>query len=720
MSSKGPKEKSSSQKFWKKFGLGKSSKPSHPSPAPEPIHDDHYDDDRSIKSKRLSGLLPTKRQSMSSLKRRQSSSYPAILDVHPMPVPSFPPTELTIANQGSPSHGDLPKLQEVSPKHVGRLSATPTTFPVELTKSLSAEPSPGISQKPEPIQTTVVMPTTSGPTSISPVTDQESPKPLEKSEEKPVSIIPEPTVARLREKTRPRYNSNPTRPGIPVPTSLTTGSRLATLGNSTTTNTVKKNSPKSDDEQSQQQQQRPKIQPTTSNDRVPRPAANKSTQSQPSASTSGATLGSVSLATTPTTPTQSLIPSSPVPAPTPTPVPVPAQIPPASTSIGTTKLRKPTQITVPLAKITPPLRSSRASTPAKSLDGGSARNSKVPAESEDKPPKEPDVLPPQTTVPGEDELTISQLQEDLKKERSVVRVLQGQKEAISKDLDYFSMTVDELMEEKEMFLQQYEEEKLKNQAKEADLAMLLEKLKVVTDNARDKTYEADQSRQDLEYYQRIAEEEKSELYNALSLKDQAYDRLKSEYSHAQEQILALKSTMEQLIKAQAARPDVMSTDTARSSAPWIYTPSASPHIQHAHVDYPTDIYESHSSSMGKEGLSAGFFIPHKKTTSQDIHPISSCDSVKSHSGVYSTTHSSNTTESHDIETAEPRKPLLDNNLDDQLMVLTKEKEKLQSDYSKIPLTGGGPMSRRRKEELEEMLDEVDSQLSKVKQKIRRS
>lgn len=54
------------------------------------------------------------------------------------------------------------------------------------------------------------------------------------------------------------------------------------------------------------------------------------------------------------------------------------------------------------------------------------------------------------------------------------------------------------------------------------------------------------------------------------------------------------------------------------------------------------------------------------------------------------------------------------------MRLTKEKEKLQSDYSKIPLSGGGPMSRRRKEELEEMLDEVDSQLSRVKQKIRRS
>jgi hypothetical protein len=48
------------------------------------------------------------------------------------------------------------------------------------------------------------------------------------------------------------------------------------------------------------------------------------------------------------------------------------------------------------------------------------------------------------------------------------------------------------------------------------------------------------------------------------------------------------------------------------------------------------------------------------------------------------------------------------------------KLQLQSHYSKIPLTGGGPQSRRRKEELEAMLDHVDSQLSKVKQKIKRS
>ncbi|CEI98761.1 hypothetical protein RMCBS344292_12861 [Rhizopus microsporus] len=69
---------------------------------------------------------------------------------------------------------------------------------------------------------------------------------------------------------------------------------------------------------------------------------------------------------------------------------------------------------------------------------------------------------------------------------------------------------------------------------------------------------------------------------------------------------------------------------------------------------------------------------------------------------------------------EPLDASEEKDLDSQLMKLTKEKEKLQSFYSKIPLSGGGPQSRRRKEELEAMLDQVDSQLSKVKQRIRRS
>jgi hypothetical protein len=43
---------------------------------------------------------------------------------------------------------------------------------------------------------------------------------------------------------------------------------------------------------------------------------------------------------------------------------------------------------------------------------------------------------------------------------------------------------------------------------------------------------------------------------------------------------------------------------------------------------------------------------------------------------------------------------------------------LQSDYSRIPLTGGGAAMRRRKEMLEAKMDEVDRELSRVKAQIR--
>ncbi|RUP42780.1 hypothetical protein BC936DRAFT_138097 [Jimgerdemannia flammicorona] len=57
-------------------------------------------------------------------------------------------------------------------------------------------------------------------------------------------------------------------------------------------------------------------------------------------------------------------------------------------------------------------------------------------------------------------------------------------------------------------------------------------------------------------------------------------------------------------------------------------------------------------------------------------------------------------------------------LDFELRNATQDKERIQQDYSKLPLTGGGPTARRRREEIEEQLDEVDSRLSKIKLKMR--
>ncbi|KAF9941324.1 hypothetical protein BGZ67_005375 [Mortierella alpina] len=49
----------------------------------------------------------------------------------------------------------------------------------------------------------------------------------------------------------------------------------------------------------------------------------------------------------------------------------------------------------------------------------------------------------------------------------------------------------------------------------------------------------------------------------------------------------------------------------------------------------------------------------------------------------------------------------------QLQGLMKEKERLQADLSKIPISGGGPMTRRKAEMLEEQMDETEKAMSKI-------
>ncbi|KAL0075448.1 hypothetical protein J3Q64DRAFT_1648355, partial [Phycomyces blakesleeanus] len=60
----------------------------------------------------------------------------------------------------------------------------------------------------------------------------------------------------------------------------------------------------------------------------------------------------------------------------------------------------------------------------------------------------------------------------------------------------------------------------------------------------------------------------------------------------------------------------------------------------------------------------------------------------------------------------------ENDLDILLRDLVLEKELLQAEYSKMPVTGANTLTRRRREELESRLDEVDSHMSKIKLRMR--
>ncbi|KAI8379695.1 uncharacterized protein BYT42DRAFT_569678 [Radiomyces spectabilis] len=280
-----------------------------------------------------------------------------------------------------------------------------------------------------------------------------------------------------------------------------------------------------------------------------------------------------------------------------------------------------------------------------------------------------------TEFDHDDDDTVEQLKSELEKQRYIVRVLQGQKEAVTKDLDYFSQVIDEITEEKEALTEKYNEEKSKNQTKEEDLNILLEKLKASNNNAREKAFEAERSKLALENVQAEALKEMTNLKSQLKERDSQILELKSELGRAQDRIQMLQQTMEALLRSQSQREPLETKENA---------PAISP-VQTIAAEEETPTLQPPTSEHGpREDLS--------KSQKSSSRSLSQPTPTVSHQ----------------------------DDLDEQLKLLTEEKEKLQNVYSKIPLSGGGPMSRRRKEELEEMLDEVDCQLSKVKQKIRRS
>lgn len=293
---------------------------------------------------------------------------------------------------------------------------------------------------------------------------------------------------------------------------------------------------------------------------------------------------------------------------------------------------------------------------------------------------------------------IANLKLELENEKATVNALQKQKQAVAKDLDYLELTVDELFTEKTDLLQQLEDEKIKSQQYLNDLNLLLEKQKLSADNAREQSFFIDQTKLEYESIQEQLRKEKEELASELTFKDKTIRELKAKLNVSQEQVETLKSTMGQLVKSHAAELNRVVTQAAaekEQNALPLHTPNGSPRMKSKEEEQEVEDEWNHPASPNIP-------VPSSSTPFINTHH---------HYEHYGTPQSIN----------DPSSPVeYNNDLDDQLTKLLREKEKLQSYYSKIPLSGGGPQSRRRKEELEAMLDHVDSQLSKVKQKIRRS
>ncbi|KAI9320522.1 hypothetical protein BX666DRAFT_2024170 [Dichotomocladium elegans] len=585
--------KSSTPKFWKKFSLGKKSTTVPVTPEPDRAAD--VDDDRSLKSKRLS---------VSSLRGRQPQQQEPV-----PPTPStLPPFSLPVAPSiVTTSSGEAPAhhVEETYPVLPAQPISSSTQAPLSAADIDNNNPATVASRlnavSPPSHSSTIASsssPPSPSPSPVAPVNTTDVEETLNVTHISNRAEQPEPTPEPSLP-AEPRSNaSHSTRIEAPVPT---TGLRP---GSSKSSSSLSSQASSSICTQHQQRQQ----------------------------------------------PTQ---------------------------------LRKPSKIPGKDAKI----KEAKSKLEAGMIQQKASGNSEDAGSDED----------PQTTI--------QKLREELEGQRSIILVLQRQKEAVAKDLDYFNQMLDEMMEEKDALQLKYEEEKEKNKSREEDLNVLLEKLRSSNDIARTKSAEAAHWKAEVETIQKEAQQNQEDMNLRLKNKNREIEMLKAELSQAHDHIGVLKSTMDQLIQSQA-----MARENSPSTQPSMETPTASPHTKHA--DPPEqraspELGSPEALSIRRNSLSQP--LPTSSTPRPSI-PVRK-NAKNSH--IYNTLQSSLTRNESDARNEH-------HDLDNQLLKLTQEKEKLQSDYSKIPLSGGGPMSRRRKEELEEMLDEVDSQLSRVKQKIRRS
>ncbi|CAO3700068.1 unnamed protein product [Rhizopus stolonifer] len=127
--------------------------------------------------------------------------------------------------------------------------------------------------------------------------------------------------------------------------------------------------------------------------------------------------------------------------------------------------------------------------------------------------------------------TVKSLKEELEKEKALSRSLQGQKEAISKDLDYFCTLSDEITEERDQL-------KLEN-----------EQLRRTIQEQRSGNQQDNKWKEKLENMRRQTVEEQYAYNNNLQYKKDEISKLKIDLKEAHCQMQVLRNTMEQMLKA---------------------------------------------------------------------------------------------------------------------------------------------------------------------------
>ncbi|KAK4516658.1 uncharacterized protein ATC70_011635 [Mucor velutinosus] len=304
------------------------------------------------------------------------------------------------------------------------------------------------------------------------------------------------------------------------------------------------------------------------------------------------------------------------------------------------------------------------------------------------------------------DMRCEQLKNKLEKERATVKALQKQKEAYNKDVLFLSKNVDELSADNQEWKRKFDIEKSAKERFQDDLSSTMDKLNEATEQIRQLESQNRLLKQEIDdKNMEIRELEKSKKSKspvargkstATASVEKSSDRLlAAQLQHSQNQVRLLKSTMEQFL-----RMGVFNDDLSSMTLPITSIDAA--------------VSELRCGRSRQRRHPASTTVTKSTGTDQQLDPTcatTSTTSAKSRKSLVPV----------DTKVKEPiksNKSTPTAELDNQLLELLREKEILQAEYSKVPSSGGNALVRRRREELESRLDTVDSQMCRIKLKMR--
>ncbi|ORZ08308.1 hypothetical protein BCR42DRAFT_471783 [Absidia repens] len=293
-------------------------------------------------------------------------------------------------------------------------------------------------------------------------------------------------------------------------------------------------------------------------------------------------------------------------------------------------------------------------------------------------------------------LSMDLLKQELESERAVVYALQRQKDAYNKDITYLCQNVDVLAKEEKEWKTKFHQEKAENERCQNDLSVTIERFNEALERIKQLTNEKERLQLDLEHANHQLCSEKKSIPTSTCITDTS----NSQQPHQDQQIKLIQTTIEQLLQLNLF---------GRTRCTITTTGSVEEKKRDENGRTMTRTNNTLSSISGQQHQRQPSATTHKSrftSTKQNTSTSVNDNNTSSSPGTTSCTDSV------------PRNTVSSTNLDNQLQRLLQEKELLQAEYSKIPVSGGSPIYRRRREDVEARLDEVDSKMRKIRLKIR--